>query len=167
MCGGYTRQMRFIVSEDMHLETTDKTSDENTIIQQGRWRARENGHTKSTQGLTTHAAKPRLTWKTDVPSTTHNPLLKPVFARPSHMPSLWQQFHHIFLSTFLPRDNKSSLMHSKDDVTVNRHLQLQAEPIVSPALQLSVAAYAASQVGRENNDETLLSQSREMYLRSL
>lgn len=167
MCGGYTRQTRFVLSEDVRLETTDQTSDENTIIQQGRWRATKKGPTQSTVGLATHAAKPRLTWKPDVSSTAYKPPLKPVFACPSHMPSLWQQFHHIFLSTFLPRDNKSSLMHSKDDVTGNWLLQLQGEAILSPALQLSVAAYAASQVGRENNDEDLVNKSREMYLRSL
>lgn len=53
---------------------------------------------------------------------------------------------------------------SKSVVTRNWLLQLQDVVIDSPALEASVTAFFAAQVGRKGNDNDLLHQSRSMYV---
>ncbi|KZZ92885.1 C6 zinc finger domain protein [Moelleriella libera RCEF 2490] len=56
---------------------------------------------------------------------------------------------------------------SETDVTGDWIIQLRGGVIDSPALQASVAAYAASHLARENRDSALLQRSRELYTRGL
>jgi hypothetical protein len=79
----------------------------------------------------------------------------------------WQQLHNVFLETYMPRNGLGTSAKVHAQVDGNWILQLRGGVIDSPALQTSIAAFAAAHLAHENNDDTLVKQSREMYMRSL
>jgi hypothetical protein len=72
-----------------------------------------------------------------------------------------QQLHYIYLEYNLPTEmlDKSC---PASIVTRNWLLKLRDVPIQSPALEASIAAFFAAQVGRKNNDMDLVHQSRSL-----
>lgn len=86
--------------------------------------------------------------------------------RISFLPSVCQQLHDIYMSAYLPT-GKLALPETKELVNGNWMIQLRDEPLDLPALQWSLSAYSAAQIGRELGDDNLIQQSREMYLRGI
>ena len=80
--------------------------------------------------------------------------------------ALRQQFHYLFLTLHLPAEmlDKSR---PQSAISMDWLLQLQDVVIQSPALETSIAAFFAAQVGRNYNDVDLVRQSRSLYVNGL
>lgn len=127
--------------------------DETTVTYQGRWR-----RTKSHQAFlaTYQAADPERAWADCSPSSS-------LGRQVSNFPTFRQQLHYIYLDYSLPTEMLNT-NRPQSIVTRNWLLQLQDLVIQSPALEASVAAFFAAQVGRKNKDSDLIRQSRSMYV---
>jgi hypothetical protein len=152
LCTGYKRKLGYVLSQDVSFpEDAGPAPDNTSIVHQGRWRKKPanpqaQGY-QDTHPLYQEAA-PRLV------------------GRLSGSAALTQQFHYLFLYYRLPKEILDS-PHPREAVSRNFILQLQGTVPESSALQTSMAAFLASQVGRENGDMDLVHRSRGLYVTAL
>lgn len=142
------------MSRDVNVANlAEPLRDETTVTYQGRWRK-----AKSQQAFlaTYQAADPERAW-TDCSSSSS------LGRQVSDFPTFRQQLHYIYLDYSLPTEMLNT-NRPQSIVTRNWLLQLQDLVIQSPALEASVAAFFAAQVGRKNKDSDLICQSRSMYV---
>lgn len=132
------------------VDLAEPRCEETTVTYQGRWRK-----TKSQQAALAayQAAEPPQVWTHRSPSLSLGHQI-------STNTTIRQQLHYIFLENNSPTE----MLDSRPDSVVARNwlLQLQDVVIQSPALEASIAAFFAAQVGRKNNDMDLVHQSRSM-----
>lgn len=89
-----------------------------------------------------------------------------LICRPCHSSATWEQLRSAFVRMYMPQDSFSKGI-AKSDITGNWFLQLQGEAVDTPSLQLSLAACATAEIGRDHGDKALLCQARGMYIKSL
>ncbi|TQV93790.1 C6 zinc finger domain-containing protein [Cordyceps javanica] len=196
ICGGYARKTAYVFSDNVVLPVTAKAAeaatDDGTLTYQGRWKgAAKNASVAASpyQGDPLRAVvHTRLQWPTDDGSSSCSSFCSSSCSpdagsdrssvsgllslgaldlqRIPMMPSLWQQLHHVFLHTYMPRRGMGAADHA-GHVTGNWLLQLQGRPASLPALQTAVAAFAAARLGHDHGDARLVAQSAHLYLRSL
>jgi hypothetical protein len=154
LCTGYKRRLGYVLSRNVNVANpAEPLRDETSVTYQGRWRK-----TESQQAFiaTYQAADPERAWTDRSPSSSLNRQI-------STFPTFRQQLHYIYLDYSLPTEMLNG-SRPQSVVTRNWLLQLQDVVIQSPALEASIAAFFAAQVGRKNNDSDLIRQSRSMYV---
>ncbi|KAK2617000.1 hypothetical protein QQS21_000089 [Conoideocrella luteorostrata] len=185
-CGGYTRKTVFVFSDNVRLQDRDfqeLEKDDRAVIYHGRSRVSDkptrlasrskNSNIRDCSALPTSHGP--VTWASPTTDTASPPRQHYVRQqidvlstyRVTNLSVMWQPLHHIFLTTYMPKGGLGTAAEPETDVDGNWIRRLQGGVINSPALQTSVAAYAAAHLARENNDSSLLQRSREMYMRSL
>jgi hypothetical protein len=139
-----------------HLAEPVGSLEDTTVIYQGRWKK-----TKPQQPplAAYHVVEPQQIWE-------DSPLSLSLGSQVSANTAFRQQFHYVYLNYHLPPE---ILDKSRPSSTVTRNwlLMLQDFVIQSPALEASIAAFFAAQLGRKNNDINLIHQSRFMYVSGL
>lgn len=172
ICGGYTRKTAYVFSDNVVLG--DNTAqDDGTLTYQGRWKgSRKPAKTAHYTGdRQTIAKRNPVRWADSDSEQTSDSCTSPESSalqvqRIPMMPTLWQQLHHVFLTTYMPLDGMGAA-DNPNYVTGNWLLQLRDRPSSLPALQNSIAAFASAQIGRQHNDMNVIAQSMQLYLRSL
>ena len=158
LCLGYKRKVGYVFSDDVRLDNDSGPApfEEGAVAHHGRWK-------KTDPGPSPPAA---FQVAEHIPQWADSPLSLSLSRQVSASTALRQQFQHLFLSHYMPRDSLNASPASRI-VTMNWLLQLQDIEIRSPALETSLAAFLAARVGWINNDSTLVLQSRSMYVEGL
>jgi hypothetical protein len=152
LCTGYKRRLGYVLSRDMSVtDLADPIREDSTVTYQGRWRR----------------VKPQ-----DAPCATYKPadpqqitaddsLSLSLGSQVSAVTAFRQQLHYLYLDYHLPAE---MLDRSCPGSAASRNwlFQLQDVVIQSPALEASIAAFFAANIGRQNKDLDLVQKSRSM-----
>lgn len=138
------------------LAEPSRSCEESTITYHGRWRKTK---LQKPPLATYQTAEPLQIW-------ADRSLSASLSRQVSAHAALQEQLHYIYLNKTLPAEMLDKSL-QKSAVTRNWLLQLQDVVIHSPALDSTIAAFFAAQVGRMNNDMNLVHQSRSMYVDGL